>query len=114
MQALEADFKGYEPIYKKLMRRRKYGNDDDYADELAKEMAFHFATTVRRYKNQRGGTIDPAVVPTIQNVPYGAEVGALPSPRFARRRLAEGVSPQQGTDLNGPTAVVKSVAGLPH
>ena len=114
VQALAADFKGYEAIYKKLMKAAKYGNDNEYADDLAKEMALHFATTVRKYKNQRGGTIDPAVVPTIQNVPYGAEVGALPSPRLATTPLADGVSPQQGTDLNGPTAVVKSVASLPH
>jgi formate C-acetyltransferase len=77
-------------------------------------MFIHFATTVRKYKNQRGGTIDPAVVPVSQNVPYGMEVGALPSPRLASTPLAEGVSPQQGTDLSGPTAVLKSVAGLPH
>jgi formate C-acetyltransferase len=114
MNALAANFKGYEAVYKKLMKAPKYGNDEEFADDIAKEMFFHFAKTVRRYKNQRGGTIDPAVVPVSQNVPYGLEVGALPSPRPSGTPLAEGVSPQQGTDVNGPTAVLKSVAGLPH
>jgi formate C-acetyltransferase len=114
LQALAANFSGYEAVLKKLRMAPKYGNDLEYADDIAKEMFIHFATTVRKYKNQRGGTIDPAVVPVSQNVPYGMEVGALPSPRLASTPLAEGVSPQQGTDLSGPTAVLKSVAGLPH
>ncbi len=113
-QALAANFNGYDGVLKKLRMAPKYGNDLEYADDIAKEMFFHFATTVRKYKNQRGGTIDPAVVPVSQNVPYGMEVGALPSPRLASTPLAEGISPQQGTDLSGPTAVLKSVAGLPH
>jgi len=114
LKAMEANFKGYEAVYKKLQQSPKYGNDNDYADDIAKEMFLHFAKTVRQYKNQRGGTIDPSVVPVSQNVPYGLEVGALSSPRLASTPLAEGVSPQQGTDLSGPTAVIKSVAGLPH
>jgi formate C-acetyltransferase len=114
LQALAANFKGYDSVYKKLMQATKFGNDNEYADDIAKEISYHFATTVRKYKNQRGGTIDPAVVPTTQNIPYGMEVGALPSPRLATTPLADGVSPQQGTDLSGPTAVLKSVAGLPH
>lgn len=114
VKATATNFIGYEAVYKKLRKAPKFGNDDNYADDIAKEMFFHFAKTVRQYKNQRGGTIDPSVVPVSQNVPYGLEVGALPSPRLASTPLAEGVSPQQGTDLSGPTAVIKSVAGLPH
>jgi formate C-acetyltransferase len=114
LKALAADFNGYEMAYKKLMQAPKYGNDDENADDIAREMSLHFAKTVRKHKNKEGSTIDPSVVPTAQNVPYGVEVGALPSPRLATTPLAEGVSPQQGTDLSGPTAVLKSVASLPH
>lgn len=113
-KALEANFEGCDELRKKLLQAPKYGNDDDYVDDLAREMFFHFAKTVRKYKNMRGGTIDPSVVPVSQNVPYGLEVGALPSTRLATTPLAEGVSPQQGTDMRGPTAVIKSVAKLPH
>jgi formate C-acetyltransferase len=112
--ALAVNFEGYDSVRKKLFQSPKYGNDDDYVDDIAREMFFHFAKTVRKYKNMRGGTIDASVVPVSQNVPYGLEVGALPSARFASMPLAEGVSPQQGTDRNGPTAVIKSVAKLPH
>ena len=112
--ALAANFEGYDSVRKKLFQSPKYGNDDEYVDDIAREMFFHFAKTVRKYKNMRGGTIDASVVPVSQNVPYGLEVGALPSARFASMPLAEGVSPQQGTDRSGPTAVIKSVAKLPH
>ncbi|MDD1779308.1 MAG: hypothetical protein LUQ65_14165 [Candidatus Helarchaeota archaeon] len=114
LEALAGNFDGYEDLYKRVKQAPKYGNDDDYADDIAKEMFMHFAKTVRKYKNMRGGTIDPSAIPVSQNVPYGLEIGALPSPRFASKPLAEGVSPQQGTDLAGPTAVMKSVAKLPH
>ena len=101
-RALAADFKGHEALYKKLQKALKFGNDNEYADDISKEMFFHFATTVRKYKNQRGGTIDPSVVPVSQNVPYGLEVGALPSPRLSSTPLAEGVSPQQGNGFERP------------
>ena len=48
------------------------------------------------------------------NTPFGAEVGALPSGRRAGKPLADGVSPNSGTDTNGPSAVLKSVSYIPH
>ena len=113
-KALEANFAGYDDVYKKLFQAPKYGNDDDYVDDLAREMFLHFATTVRKYKNIRGGTPGSTVVHASANTPSGLDVGALPSPRYAMKPLADGVSPQQGTDLLGPTAVLKSVAKLPY
>jgi len=112
-KALEVDFAGFEDIHTKLVRAPKFGNDDDYVDDLAREMFMHFAKTVRKYRNLRGGTPGPCVVPTSANVPFGFEVGALPAPKGAMKPMADGVSPQQGTDILGPTASLKSVAKLP-
>ena len=52
--------------------------------------------------------------PVTANVPLGKAVGALPSGRKAWQPLAEGVSPMQGTDTKGPTAVLKSVSKIDH
>jgi len=112
-KALEADFAGYEEVHKKLLKAPKYGNDDDYVDDLAREVFMHFAKTVRKYRNLRGGTPGPCAVPTSCNVPFGIEVGALPAPKGSMRPLADGISPQQGTDMLGPTASLRSVAKLP-
>ncbi len=112
-KALEADFAGYEDIRNKLAGAPKYGNDDDYVDDIAREMFMHFARTVRQYRNLRGGTPGPCVVPTSSNVPFGFEVGALPAPKGAMKPMADGISPQQGTDILGPTAALRSIAKLP-
>jgi formate C-acetyltransferase len=56
----------------------------------------------------------PGILPVSGNTPFGLEVGALPSGRPGWKPLADGVSPSGGTDIKGPTAVIKSVAGLPH
>ena len=56
----------------------------------------------------------PGILPVSGNTPFGLEVGALPSGRRAWKPLADGVSPNGGTDFGGPTAVLKSVANLPH
>lgn len=56
----------------------------------------------------------PGILPVSGNTPFGLEVGALPSGRHAWKPLADGVSPNGGTDFNGPGSVLKSVAHIPH
>jgi formate C-acetyltransferase len=114
LKALEANFEGYEEIRRMCLDAPKFGNDDDYVDSIAAEMFEHFGRKVRQYKNLRGGIVDPAVVPVSQNVPYGLQVGALPSGRLAQTPLAEGVSPFHGVDAKGPTAALRSVTKLNH
>jgi len=113
-EALEANFVGYDDVYKNLSQAPKYGNDDDYVDDIAREIWLHLTKTLRKYRNNRGGTPGATATFTSAGVPAGYDIGALPSPRYAMKPLADGVSPQQGTDMLGPTAVLKSVAKLPY
>lgn len=56
----------------------------------------------------------PGILPVSGNTPFGQDVGALPSGRKAWMPLADGISPNGGTDVEGPAAVIKSVASIPH
>jgi formate C-acetyltransferase len=119
LDALDKNFEGKEELRQMLIHRApKWGNDDDYVDSIAikvAEIVFEAYEKVARI-NYRGGTI-PRGVPNLTlgaNVPFGKVVGALPSGRKAGEPLSDAISPTHGTDKNGPTAVLKSVAKLPY
>ena len=113
--ALDADFAGREPLRQKLLHRtHKYGNDDDFADEL---MVRAFNTVVEEVDgrpNTKGGRYQVEMLPTTCHVYFGSVTGAMPDGRKAGMALSEGISPVQGADRRGPTAVVKSAAKMDH
>lgn len=113
--ALVSNFANAEELRQLLLNRApKYGNDDDYADELAREGAAIYCKEVEKYHNPRYGQFQPGLYPVSANVPLGTLVNALPDGRKAGTPLADGVSPVSGRDQIGPTAAVKSVAKLDH
>ena len=111
--ALAANFEGYEHVRELCLAAPKYGNDDDRVDNLAAEIFTYIADEIEQYES-KFGRMTPGILPVSGNTPFGLEVGALPSGRKAWKPLADGVSPSGGTDLGGPTAVLKSVSYLPH
>ena len=111
--ALNADFEGYDEILELCKNTPKYGNDNEITGEIAGEMFTFIADEIESYKS-KFGTMTPGILPVSGNTPFGLEVGALPSGRRAWKPLADGVSPNGGTDREGPGAVLKSVANLPH
>ncbi|MGC7873756.1 glycyl radical protein [Desulfosporosinus sp. SYSU MS00001] len=113
LTALDADFAGHEDIRKLCLDSPKYGNDDPLVDDIAGEMFTFIADEIEKYSS-KFGRMTPGILPVSGNTPFGLEVGALPSGRRAWNPLADGVSPSGGTDLNGPGAVLKSVANIPH
>jgi pyruvate formate-lyase/glycerol dehydratase family glycyl radical enzyme len=114
-EALRTNFEGKEVLRQMLINRApKYGNDNEYADEIAREGALIYCKEVEKYTNPRGGRFQPGLYPVSANVPLGAVVGATPDGRKAGTPLADGVSPVSGRDNAGPTAAVKSVAKLDH
>ena len=113
VKALDADFVGYEDIQKLCQEAPKYGNDNEMVDDIAGEMFTFIADEIESYKS-KFGTMTPGILPVSGNTPFGLEVGALPYGRNAWKPLADGVSPNGGTDMNGPGAVLKSVSHLPH
>jgi len=92
----------------------KYGNDDDYADRHAVMIFDAFYDAVNGRPTPRGGTYRINMLPTTCHVYFGSVIGATPDGRKAREPLSEGISPVQGADTKGPTAVLKSAAKIDH
>ena len=113
LDALAGDFQDAPEIHKACKEAPKYGNDDPRVDGLAAELFAYIADEIESYRS-KFGVMTPGILPVSGNTPFGVEVGALPSGRRAGKPLADGVSPNGGTDTNGPTAVLKSVANIPH
>jgi formate C-acetyltransferase len=120
--ALASDFAGPEGELLRLRLQNqapKYGNDDDYVDSLVVEAYGAYVGEMAKYHNTRygrgpiGGGYYPGTSSISSNVPSGSVVPATPDGRHAWTPLAEGCSPTQGTDTQGPTAVFKSIGKLP-
>lgn len=115
LQALKDDFKGHERILN-LVRNRspKYGNDDDYADEIMYEVFNYYCNSVVGRPNVKGGVYGINMLPTTCHVYFGDVMIASPNGRLAHKPVSEGISPEKGADLYGPTAVVKSASKMDH
>ncbi|MDJ3786855.1 formate C-acetyltransferase [Salmonella enterica] len=103
-----------EKIRARLINRfEKYGNDIDNVDNISAELLRYYCKEVEKYQNPRGGQFTPGSYTVSAHVPLGAVVGATPDGRFAGEQLADGgLSPMLGQDMQGPTAVLKSVSKL--
>jgi formate C-acetyltransferase len=113
--ALDADFEGHEPLRSKLVNRMpKYGNDDERADEIMRACFDLFFEAVDGRPTVRGGRHHIDMLPTTCHIHFGRVTGALPDGRRAGRPLSEGISPVQGADRHGPTAVLLSAAKMDH
>jgi len=113
--ALDADFVGSEPLRQRLLHRTpKYGNDDDNADDLMVR-AFHAVVEdVDGRPNTKGGCYQVEMLPTTCHVYFGSVMIASPDGRHAGKPVSEGISPVQGADRCGPTAVLRSAAKMDH
>ncbi|UCC75315.1 MAG: formate C-acetyltransferase, partial [Anaerolineales bacterium] len=115
LAALRDDFEGHERERQLLLNKTpKYGNDDDYADEVMVALFDAYFEAVDGRKNTRGGTNRINMLSTTCHVYFGSVIGATPDGRRAGLPLSEGISPVQGADRHGPTAVLKSVAKMDH
>jgi formate C-acetyltransferase len=115
LKALKADYAGYEDLHHTMVYETpKYGNDDDYADEQARTVFNMFFEAVDGRPTARGATFRINMLPTTSHVYFGSVIGALPDGRKAGVPLSEGISPVQGADTHGPTAVLKSAAKIDH
>ncbi len=114
-KALENDFKGYEDLqYQLVYHTPKYGNDDDYADEQEVQVFDMYYDVLSGHKSPRGADYRVNMLPTTCHVYFGKVTGATPDGRNAWKVLSEGISPVQGADTNGPTAVIRSAAKIDH
>jgi len=114
LRALDANFEGYEPLRRTLSNKApKYGNDDPYVDELARQISQFWTTeafehvTPETGKRYRGGYLSWNYW-----IAYAPSTAATPDGRRRGQFLSNGVCPVNGADRLGPTAVVKSVGHL--
>ena len=113
LQSLAADFVSYEDVQKKCLEAEKYGNDLEGPDQVAAEMLSYLAIHTN-IQDSKYGKLMAGILPVTAHVPLGKVVGALPSGRKAWTTLTDGLSPTGGTDVNGASAVLKSVSKIPH
>ncbi len=115
LTALKNNFEGAEQMqYDIIYNTPKYGNDDDYADAQAVSVFEFFYDAVNGRPTPRGGTHRINMLPTTSHVYFGNVTGATPDGRKAWVPLSEGISPFQGVDRQGPTAVIKSASKIDH
>lgn len=113
--ALSADFEGHERTRLLLWNKTpRYGNDNEYADAILNDVFDAFYDEVNGRKNTKGGTHRVNYLSTTCHVYFGSMTGATPDGRRAGEPLSDGISPVQGADRRGPTAVLKSAARMDH
>jgi len=114
-KALTSDFEGYENLQHELIYNTpKYGNDDNYADVNAVKVFDYFYDAVNGRPSPRGGTYRINLLPTTCHVYFGSVTDATPDGRKKSTPVSEGISPVQGADTKGPTAVINTCAKLDH
>ena len=112
---LDANFENNERLRQQLLNRTpKYGNDDDYSDSLMQRIFEIYFHAVDGRPNTKAGEYHINLLPTTVHIYFGAVTGATPDGRLAGAALSEGISPVQGADHKGPTAVIRSVAKMDH
>ena len=115
LEIVRNNFEGNENFRKSLfVKVPRYGNDIDEVDFFARDIAMIYCKEVEKYRTPRGGAFHPGLYPVSAHVPMGHSVAALPSGKKSRAPLADGLSPTHGSDKNGPTAIIKSVAKIDH
>jgi trans-4-hydroxy-L-proline dehydratase len=92
----------------------RYGNDDPDADRLLRRVFETMHGMVDGRPNTRGGEHHLNYLSTTCHVYFGSKVGATPDGRHALTPVSDGISPVQGTDRQGPTAVLRSAARMDH
>jgi formate C-acetyltransferase len=115
LAVLENNFEGEERARQLLVNRTpRFGNDDDRADGIMLKVFETFQQLIDGRPNYRGGTHRVNMLPTTCHIYFGSKVGATPDGRRSGMPLSEGISPVQGADLKGPTAVLNSTAKMDH
>lgn len=115
IEAMEHDYEGYDRIYRMVHDKTpKYGNDDDYADDIMQDVFELYRSTITGRPNMKGGKYGVDMLPTTCHVYFGDVILATPNGRKAHKPVSEGISPEKSADTNGPTAVIKSCAKMDH
>jgi len=115
LQALRENFQGREELLQYLRNQiPKYGNDDTLPDGYAADLARQYCELLGQYQTPAGGTFFVHLFTFTLMLEYGEKTGATPEGRRAGEPLAYSLSPMQGRDREGFTAVLNSLSRIPH
>ncbi|MGI6257677.1 MAG: choline trimethylamine-lyase [Anaerovoracaceae bacterium] len=110
-EAMLAEWKGYEQIRADCLAAPKYGNDDDYVDDICADLIQYTELEHKKYKTLYS-RLSHGTLSISNNTPFGQMTGASADGREAWIPLSDGISPTQGADYKGPTAIIKSVSKM--
>jgi trans-4-hydroxy-L-proline dehydratase len=115
LETLAQDFRNREPLRRKLANATpRYGNDDDLADDIMRRVFDALLEEIDGRPNSKGGRYHVDMLPTTCHIYFGSVLGASADGRRAGQPVSEGISPVQGADRRGPTAVLRSAAKMDH
>jgi len=113
--ALKADFVGFDSLRNELLNETpKYGNDDDYADDILRRVFRAYFEAIDGKAAANGGVFRANMLSTTCHIYFGSVCGALPDGKKVFQPISEGISPVQGADIKGPTSVIKSASKIDH
>ncbi|MBD3183077.1 hypothetical protein GF312_12350 [Candidatus Poribacteria bacterium] len=113
--AMKRDFDNCENLRQMLINDApKYGNNDPFVDKIAQEIVNNFYQEVRRYKNPRGGQFVPGLLVWTLADSFGSVTSATPDGRKSRTVFSDSIGAAQGRDVEGPTALIKSVTKIDY
>lgn len=112
LDAMDKNWEGYEALRKQAQNAPKYGNDDDYVDDIAQRISNHFYDETHKYVDIYGNPFTSAFMGISNFIPTGRVIGATACGRKAGEPISEGVSPVAGTDISTPLAAMNSCAKM--
>ncbi len=112
LDALRVNFAGHDEMLAYLRSISKYGSGNQEALALVDRVLMSFTNTLKRFKNPMGGHGRPVILGFIWVVEFGKEVGATPDGRLAGTPLAQSMSPQSGSAINGVTTAINDATSL--
>lgn len=113
LAAVACNFEGEELLRQTILNNTPFfGNDDDRADDIAKRVYADLLETIDGQPNIKGGEFHLNMLSTTCHIYFGKVLGATPNGRFAGKSISDGTSPSHGSDTNGPSAVIHSLAKL--
>ena len=114
LYAISVNFEGEEVLRQRIINNTPFfGNDDDYADDIAVRVYEDlFKLIDGRPNGKEGGKYHLNMLSTTCHNYFGNVMGATPNGRLAGKAISDGTSPSHGADTNGPTAVIRSLGKL--
>jgi formate C-acetyltransferase len=115
LDAVTKDFADEEFLRQTVINKTPFfGNDDDYADDIAQQIYHDLLAAIDGKPNVKGETFHLNMLSTTCHVYFGKVMGATPNGRLAGKSISDGTSPSHGADTHGPSAVIRSLTKLDH